>query len=67
MADQSAFNLCMITSVHMGLVIRKPVSWEKQRGRPTCASPQSDQHPCFSLFDEYDIYTCMGESFQDDS
>ena len=32
--------------------------WEQQRRRSACASTQSDQHLCYSLFGKYGILTC---------
>ena len=29
--------------------------WEQQRRRPACASAQTDQRLCYSLFGKYDI------------
>ena len=36
---------------------------EQQRRRPACASAQSDQHLCFSLFVKYHILFCFRRNF----
>ena len=36
---------------------------EQQRGRPACASAQTDQRLCYSLFEKYDIQTCYKRNF----
>ena len=48
-----------------GLDVRKPVFGvcEQQRRRPACASAQSDQRLCFSLFEKYYIQTCYRRIF----
>ena len=37
--------------------------WEQQRRRPACASTQSDQRPCYSLFGNYHIKACHKRNF----
>ena len=41
------------TRENMSLVVR-----EQQRSRSACASTQSDQHLCYSLFGKYYMLTC---------
>ena len=36
---------------------------EQHRRRPACASAQSDQHLCYSLFGKYHIKACYKRNF----
>ena len=49
----------------LNLTARIPdfVACEKQRCRPACASAQSDQHHCFSLFGKCNILTYFRQEF----
>ena len=50
---------------HLGLDARKPVfmSFGQHRRRPACASAQTDQHLCYSLFGKHHICTCYKRIF----
>ena len=64
-ADLDSHFLIHIMHAYLGLDARKPVFMvcEQHRSRPACASAQSDQRLCCSLFGKKHMLTCYRWNF----